>query len=600
MLTIASDPRTRDARRFRIREALVIAAVIGMVATEARPSFADMERWDSLLLSANIPIRTIAVDPTDPMIIYAGISNGAIAFDPGAGVPAEGAGIMKSIDGGTSWAEVNLGLADLHVVAIAIDPTSPSTVYAATDGGGVFKSTTGGAVWVASSGGLPEEGEIYAFAMDPLSPSTLYAGTEHDGVFKSTNGAASWSAVNTGLDGSAQSLEIWALVVDPQDPSNVYAGTRNGAFRSANGAGTWTPLGPLHWINLNDGSSHFSSWVYALAIDPASPQTVYAGVLDAGGVFRSDNSGSTWTNKSAGLDYYAGYSYITALAIDPHDPSTLFAGTQDRGVLRTTDGGARWVPLETGLGRPGAYAVAYDSQDPARAYTGTSLGGVYRLGSDPITLDHYRCFAAKGQRVQVPSVTLVDDLETRTTTVGRPTSFCEPVSLSGSAVIDPTTYLTCYRIYRGGFVTPSLVGLDHQLSLTIARDLKPTTLCVPTEKQGTPSALNLNHFKSYGVRKYRATLFAITLDGNVGSQDAKFFRQSSILTPVDVDGSGVVDLNAHLACLELRYRERGFEIPEPTFARQTVTIDNEFGVQTIELIEPRALCLASSRAFLLP
>ena len=44
---------------------------------------------------------------------------------------------------------------------------------------------------------------VYALAIDPLTPTTLYAGTYGGGVFKSTDGGASWSAVNTGLTNSA-------------------------------------------------------------------------------------------------------------------------------------------------------------------------------------------------------------------------------------------------------------------------------------------------------------------------------------------------------------------------------------------------------------
>ncbi len=65
-------------------------------------------------------------------------------------------------------------------------------------GGGVFKSTNGGAAWSAVNTGLTNT-DVYALAIDPATPSTLYAGTVSDGVFKSTNGGAVWSAVNTGL-----------------------------------------------------------------------------------------------------------------------------------------------------------------------------------------------------------------------------------------------------------------------------------------------------------------------------------------------------------------------------------------------------------------
>ena len=54
---------------------------------------------------------------------------------------------------------------------------------------------------------------VYALAIDPTTPSTLYAGTGSDGVFKSTDGGGSWSAVNTGLPGTA--VVVDALAIDP-------------------------------------------------------------------------------------------------------------------------------------------------------------------------------------------------------------------------------------------------------------------------------------------------------------------------------------------------------------------------------------------------
>ncbi len=56
--------------------------------------------------------------------------------------------------------------------------------------------TAGTNVWTSNG---PEGGVIYALAIDPATPSTLYAGTDGGGVFKSTNGGGNWSAFNTGL-----------------------------------------------------------------------------------------------------------------------------------------------------------------------------------------------------------------------------------------------------------------------------------------------------------------------------------------------------------------------------------------------------------------
>ena len=63
----------------------------------------------------------------------------------------------------------------------------------------MFKSTNGGGNWSAVNTGLTSYLMLCALAIDPATPTTLYAGTWDGGVFKSTNGGGNWSAVNTGL-----------------------------------------------------------------------------------------------------------------------------------------------------------------------------------------------------------------------------------------------------------------------------------------------------------------------------------------------------------------------------------------------------------------
>src|SRR3989442_7816725 len=142
-------------------------------------------------------------------------------------------GVYKSADGGTSWNAT--GLSNLRggigfTSALAIDPQPPTTLYATSGSyvgslfiGGVFKSTDAGESWSAVSAGLPNL-PVTALAIDPQTPTTLYAGTERGGVFKSTDGGMSWSAFNTGLT----NLLVNSVVVDPRRPTTLYAGTQGG------------------------------------------------------------------------------------------------------------------------------------------------------------------------------------------------------------------------------------------------------------------------------------------------------------------------------------------------------------------------------------
>jgi len=117
----------------------------------------------------------------------------------------------------------SLGPEGGSISALAIDPATPTTLYAGTFLAGVFKSTNGGESWSAANTGLINT-YVYALAIDPKTPTTLYAGTYGGGVFKSTNGGESWSAVNTGLI----STYISDLEIDPKTPTILYAGTFGG------------------------------------------------------------------------------------------------------------------------------------------------------------------------------------------------------------------------------------------------------------------------------------------------------------------------------------------------------------------------------------
>lgn len=78
----------------------------------------------------------------------------------------------------------------------------------------------------------PEGGVIYTLAIDPTTPSTLYAGTT-GGLFKSTNSGGTWNAANNGLT----SKPVSALAIDSSTPSTLYAGTTGGLFKSINSGG---------------------------------------------------------------------------------------------------------------------------------------------------------------------------------------------------------------------------------------------------------------------------------------------------------------------------------------------------------------------------
>ena len=269
----------------------------------------------------------LAIDPDMPSTLYAG---------KGASNSGRGSAVFKSTNGGDSWEVASTGLPVPNTGCsngcgrIVIDPLTPRTLYAVGLGfAGTFKSTDGATSWVDT--GLTDYSN--GFAIDPVTPSTLYAGTGGHGVFKSTDGGATWNAANAGLPSTDGFISVRALAIDPSAPSTLYAAASGGIFRSTNASATWRAVNTV----LAD--------VFVLIIDPITTSTLYAGVYYTDSVFKSTNGGTTWRMATSGLPEP---TYLTALAIDPGTPDILYAGTYDGGlpphgsVFKSTDGGSTW------------------------------------------------------------------------------------------------------------------------------------------------------------------------------------------------------------------------------------------------------------------
>jgi photosystem II stability/assembly factor-like uncharacterized protein len=288
-------------------------------------------------------VTTLAVNPATPSTIYAGTRSG----------------VFKSIDGGRNWNAINTGLVRPGVVALVIDPLTPATVYLAANvsndfdaSRGVFKSTDGGTTWNAANTGLGNGG-VSSLAIDPVTPSILYAGWG-GGIFKSTNGGSSWSPVGSGL-----SL-IDAIVIAPTTPTTIYAGgdsSGGGMSRSTDGGVTWQ--------KINSGLT--STFVKCLAIDPITPSTIYAGLN--GGVFKSLNSGNSWTPINNGITN----TFISSLAIDPVTPSTVYATASGGGLFKSTNGGNSWTPANNGLPYLYVSTVIVNPSKPSTLYLGLQV-----------------------------------------------------------------------------------------------------------------------------------------------------------------------------------------------------------------------------------
>ena len=281
-------------------------------------------------------VSALAVDPTTPSIVYAGFRQG----------------MLKSVDGGATWQ--NAGLPGTRVMIVIIDPATPSTLYV-SDGYKLYKSTDAAASWaeLAVPSLVPQLQTpfIWNLRVDPRDSSTLYLlafGPAGSPLLKSTDGGATWSQINSGpfeslLAVSADS-KIYALRFD----RNLVASTDGGVTFTAPG---------------------FQSALTSFAVDPADSNTLYAGTYGPNqSIMKSTDGGRNWTTVDTSVPP------ASALVVNPADSSVVYAATYVRGIFKTSDRGATWSPTNNGLIVRSLLVLAVDPTNPATVYTGGDDG----------------------------------------------------------------------------------------------------------------------------------------------------------------------------------------------------------------------------------
>jgi photosystem II stability/assembly factor-like uncharacterized protein len=264
------------------------------------------------------------------------------------------------------------------VLALVLDPVNPATMYAAGicavvngvfSGCGVSKSTDGGLTWALSpiiaAGPGQQPAFVAGLAIDPRTPSILYAAVNNGGIYKTTDAGATWNA-----SGSLKNAA--AVAVDPLNPAIVYASVGSNGPASISGPFTGsldrsTDSGTT-WTAINNGLPS-GWWASILVVDPAVPGRVYAvGSFQTSGLYRTDDGGNNWIAIGSGLPD----SPVYGLAIDPTNSSVVYAAPSAGGLYRSTDAGASWT-LMTGLKVPIVHSVAIDAFNPSLIYAGTEL-----------------------------------------------------------------------------------------------------------------------------------------------------------------------------------------------------------------------------------
>lgn len=299
------------------------------------------------------PIVLIQLHPKNPDIIYVATNDY----------------IYKTRDGGQVWTNLSQGMSHSRVIAMAIDPAYPATVYAGTKGDAVYKSHDGGQRWASMRSGLDDatiSSVVNQFLFDPADAQHIFIATTM-GVFETKNGGEQWTKK---MEGMKEVLMVVTLGMDPTRPSILYAGTSGGVYKSTDQAG--------HWEKVNNGlvppdmvKTSRALNVTAILVDPYEPDVVYAATL--AGMYKTTDGAQSWKRIGESL----ADQMIVGMVLDRTRRGVLYITGRD-GVHRSDDGGATWKVNNKGLSTTNVRAIAQSDVDPRVFYVGTNGSGLYR------------------------------------------------------------------------------------------------------------------------------------------------------------------------------------------------------------------------------
>lgn len=365
-------------------------------------------------------ISDVEADPHNPAVIYVAASTG---------------GIFKSTNHGVSWRPIFDGAAPtLSIGDMALAPSDPLVLWVGTGeangeqqpasvGHGVYRSLDGGETW--SYMGLGDTRFIHRVVVHPRNPEIVFVAApghrwgpnEERGLFRTLDGGRTWSKVlyvdeHTGVTEVAMEDNgrvLYAATWQQRRHAwgNLTGGPRSAIYRSLDGGDTWQ--------KLENGLPTGNLGKIAIAVAKSRPNVVYAAIGDsAGGFYRSEDRGNTWTRvNDIRTSYWYGNIYVDpwnenkvwvmgvqlavsmdggrtfetewtargihvdhhALWIDPKNPDHMLLGN-DGGFHVTFDGARSWSFLNN-LPIGQTYAVAVDNSHPYLVYGGLQDNGTW-------------------------------------------------------------------------------------------------------------------------------------------------------------------------------------------------------------------------------
>ena len=308
---------------------------------------------------AGLGIHSIAIDPNNTEIILAGTGTKSYGW---SFVNHMGVGVIRSTNGGDSWSISTFSGSPtfpsdfLNIEVIKHVPSNSNIVYAAGNKK-IYKSTDGGLTWnLIFTNPSSVNVEFNDLEIDILNNNVIYASTKFSGngqtavhgaqFFVSTDAGVNWLEKTPPLTIVPGISVASAISIDftPADPSNVYVLYTNGmnqiVAKSNNNGSGW------NIINQSSNISLWNYWCNEFEVSNTNSSVFYAG---GGTVYKSTNSGASWTSISQYTPQdpaiNSTHADIRALVQLPSITGDLLIMGNDGGVAKTTNGGSLWQNL---------------------------------------------------------------------------------------------------------------------------------------------------------------------------------------------------------------------------------------------------------------
>ena len=282
-------------------------------------------------------------------ILFDESSDRLVVADFGA---ADFGGVFVSRGVSGAWNHLSEGLDGREVLSLAIQGR---TLLAGTSEG-LFQREPDASTWtrldtfVDGQEVRPRVVDLLSLAGDRLVAATSI------GVIVSANAGRTWAMARP-----AKADELVSLAVSEKSPDVLLGATKGGFIRSTDGGETWKDAG-----RAPDGTPH------AVAFLSGNDRVVFA--TTTSGLLRSTNQGDSWRHVTNGLPR----SDMTGIAIDPDGRRIYVSDFTAGGIFKSDDGGSTWTRMATdGLGSDRVWALSVDPTSPDRVLAASAAGGLH-------------------------------------------------------------------------------------------------------------------------------------------------------------------------------------------------------------------------------